>query len=873
MLNRLKTALRALLRRSQAEIELDEELCYHIEQQTEQNIRLGMPPEEARIAARKAFGGVEQAKEQSRDARGIRWLEDLWQDLRYGMRMLVKNPGFTLIAVITLALGIGANTAIFSVVDAIVFRPLPYEESERLVQVWPVNLRHSAEGGAPYPNFVDWRDRSRVFEQIAAYGDRSFIVTGGEEAQRIIGVGVSPSLLPLLRVKPALGRVMMEKDNRVEAAPTVLISHRLWRDRFGADPQAIGKTMTLDGKSFAVIGVMPPGFQFPEEAELWAPVAHVYTGILDNRNAGSLNVIGRLKTGVGLKQAQAEMETISRQLEQEYPNANTGWSVRLIPQHELIVGDIQRTLLILLCAVGFVLLIACANVANLSLARGAARRKETAIRVALGASRFRLIRQHLTESILLALLGGGLGVLAAYWSLNLLINSLPDKLPRANEIGLDGRVLSVACLVSILTGILFGLAPAVQGSKPVLNETLKEGCGKATGSAGNSRLRGLLVIAEVALSLVLLVGAGLLMKSFWHLRQVNPGFDYENALALRLSLPNYKYPENRQQVAFYQQALSRLKTLPGVTSVAASTLLPLSGSRSRQSFSVEGRAPSSPGEVLQADDRSISPGYFRTVGIPLLRGRDFTEEDDTNAALVVIINETMARRFWPGGDALGKRIEVGRSIREIVGIVGDVKHRRLDAELTSEMYLPYPQNPRPNLSFVARTNVDQTSLAAAARNELRNIDRDQPISEITSLAQLRSRSVAQPRIITLLLGLFAAIALALATVGIYGVISYSVTRRTHEIGIRVAMGARAVDVLKLVLRQGMALILIGIVIGLASSFALMRLMSNMLFEVSPTDPLTFLVIAMLLTFVALLACWAPARRAMKVDPLVAIRTE
>jgi putative ABC transport system permease protein len=797
----------------------------------------------------------------------------MFQDLRYGARMLLKKPGFTLIAVFTLALGIGANTAIFSVVDAIVFRPLPYDEPERLVQVWPVNSRHGGGGGVPYPNFADWRDRNRVFEQIAAYGEKFFVVTGGDEAQRIHGAGVSPSLFPLLRVKPAFGRALLPEDDRVEANPVVLISHKLWRERFGADPQAIGKTLTLDGKSFAVIGVMSPGFQFPEEAELWVPVAHVYTSILANRNAGSLQVIGRLKTGVSLEQAQAEMEAISRQLEQEYPRANTGWSVRLIPQHETMVGDIQRTLLILLGAVGFVLLIACANVANLSLARGAARRKEIAIRVALGATRLRLIKQHLTESILLALIGGGLGVLLALWSVSLLVTSLPDTMPRAREIDIDWRVLGFTCLVSILTGILFGLAPALQGSKPELNEALKEGGGKATGGHGHNRLRGLLVISEVALSLVLLAGAGLLIKSFWRLQQVRPGFNYENALAIRLSLSNYKYPEKRQQVAFYQQALSRLETLPGVTSAGASTLLPLSGYGSRQGFSIEGRAPSSPGKFLEAHDRSISPGYFRTAGIPLLRGRAFTEGDGVDSAPVVIINETMANRFWPGEDALGKRIIAGRTTREIVGIVGDVRHRRLDGDLTAEMYVPYPQNPYPDLGFVVRTGADQMSLAAAARNELRKIDLDQPITEITTLAQLRSRSVAQPRFNTMLLGLFAAIALALAAVGVYGVISYSVAQRTHEIGIRVALGARAGDVLRFVVGQGMTLVLIGIAVGLAASFALTRLMEGLLFGVRPTDPLTFIVIALLLSFVALLACWVPARRATKVDPMVALRCE
>jgi putative ABC transport system permease protein len=872
-LRALAVRLRGLFGDRRAERELGEEIEAHLRLLTERYVRQGMSEAEAAWAARRQFGNIALLQEASREMRGIRSIETLFQDLRYGARMLRRNPGFTFVAALTLSLGIGANTAIFSVVDAVVFRPLPYDEPERLAQVWPVNLIHGSEGGVPYPNFADWRDRNHVFEQLAAYGEKSFIVTGGEEAQRIIGAGVSPSLFPLLRAKPEFGRALLPEDDRVEASPVVLISHRLWRERFGADPQAIGKTLTLDGKIFAVIGVMPSWFHFPEETELWIPVAHVYTRILANRNAGSLSVIGRLKTGVGREYAQAEMEAISRQLEQEYPNANAGWSVRLIPQREMMVGNIKYTLLILLGAVGLVALIACANVANLSLARGAARRKEAAIRVAIGASRFRLIRQHLTESILLALLGGGLGVLLALWSVNLLVTSLPNTMPRANEIGIDWRALGFNCLVSILTGILFGLAPALQGSKPELNEALKEGGGKATGDPGRSRLRGLLVVAEVALSLMLLAGAGLLIKSLWYLQQVNPGFNYENTLALSLSLPNYKYPEKRQQVAFYQRALSRLETLPGVTSVGASTMLPLSGSRSRQGFSIEGRAPSSPGEVLQADDRSISPGYFRATGIPLLRGRAFTEADDTDGPPVVIINETMARRFWPGEDALGKRITWGRATREIVGIVGDVRHRRLDADLTPEMYGPYLQNPRPDLSFVVRAGDGEANLAAAARNELRNIDRDQPITEITTLAQLRSRSAAQPRFNTLLLGLFAAIALTLAAIGVYGVISYSVTQRTHEIGVRMALGAQASDVLRMVVWRGMSLALIGAAIGLAAALALTRVMKNLLFNVNATDPATFALVALLLVGVALIAIYIPARRATKVDPLLAFRHE
>jgi putative ABC transport system permease protein len=797
----------------------------------------------------------------------------MFQDLRYGARMLLKKPGFTLIAVITLALGIGANTAIFSVVDAVVFRPLPYDEPERLVQVWPVNLRTGDGGGVPYPNFVDWRGRNSVFEQIAAYGGKSFIITGGDEAKRIRGVGVSSNLFSLLRIKSSLGRVLLPDDDRIDATPVALIGYRLWHERFGADPQVIGKTMTLDGKSFAVIGVMPPGFQFPEEAELWVSVAQVYSKILADRNAGSLEVIGRLKTGVGLEQAQAEMASIARQLEQEYPGANKDFSVKLIPQHELLVGNIRRTLLILFGAVGFVLLIACANVANLSLARGAARQKEIAIRVALGATRIRVIRQYLTESLSFALLGGGLGVLLALWSVSLLATSLPATMPRANEIGIDWRVLGFTCIISFLTGIIFGLAPALQGSKPDMIEALKEGGGKITEGRGRNRLRSLLVVTEVALSLVLLVGAGLLIKSFWHLQQVKPGYDYENVLAIKLSLSDDKYPEKRERIAFYRQAISRIESLPGVMTAGASTLLPLSGSSSSKSFTIEGRARQSPDEFFIANNRSISPDYFRTARIPLLRGRAFTDADDADAAPVAIINETMAYRYWPAGDALSKHIRMGRTICEIVGVVGDVRHRWLDGDLTPEIYLPYPQEPESWLNFVVRTGADQKGLASALRNEFKNIDRDQPISEITTLAQLRSRSVAQPRFNTLLLGIFAVIALILAAVGIYGVISYSVTQRTHEIGIRMALGAQASDVLKLVVGKGMSLVLIGVAIGMLSSLALTRLIKALLFGVSATDPWTFVAIGLLLAFVALLACWIPARRATKVDPLVALRCE
>lgn len=801
-------------------------------------------------------------------------MNTIWQDLRYGVRMLAKNPGFTAVAVLTLALGIGANTAIFSVVDAVLFRPLPYDQSDRLVQVWPVNVKRGFEGGVPFPNYFDWRDQNHVFEEMAAYADIFFNATGENEPQRILGAGVSSSLFPLLGAKVMIGRTLLPEDDRPEASLVILVSHRLWQQRFGADPQLVGKTLTLDGKSYTVVGIMPPTFHFPEDEEidLWAPATLLYAGIVSNRNAGSLNVIARLKRGVTLKQAQVEMETISRRLEQQYPDANAGWSVRLIPFQEMLVGKIQRSLLVLLGAVAFVLLIACANVTNLLLARATARQKELAIRTALGASRRRLVRQFLTESVLLGLCGGIGGLMLALWGVDLLVAMLPDSLPRVHEIGIDRPVLGFTLGISILTGLIFGLVPAMHGSKSAPNESLKEGSRTTAGHAGRNRIRSLLVIAEVALSLMLLVGAGLLIKSFWRLQQVKPGFNPENVLSVSLTLPDYKYSaEKSRQLAFYRQVMQRLERLPGVRSVGMSTILPLGGSRSRSGFTIEGRPLSSPRPL--ADDREISPHYFQTLGIPLLRGRVFTDGDREGTSPVVIINETMAQRFWPDEDPIGQHIAMERVKYEIVGIVGDVKHMSLAVASSPELYLPYPQMPGLWVNFVIRTAANPTSLAEAVRSAIRAIDKDQPISRVATLEQLRSRSVSQPRFNTLLLGVFAAVALVLAAVGLYGVMAYSVTQRTHEIGVRMALGAQTTDVLKLVVRQGMWLTCVGLGIGLVGAFASTRVLSTLMYGVNTTDPTTFVSVSLLLVGVALLACYLPARRATRVDPMGALRYE
>jgi putative ABC transport system permease protein len=804
------------------------------------------------------------------------------QDLRYGARILWKNPGFTLIAVITLALGVGANTAIFSVANTALLRPLPYQNPDELVMVWETapKLGFPHNDVAP-ANFIDWRDQNRVFTQIAAFGGASLSLTGLGEPERIEGERVSASLFPLLGVAPALGRVFTEQEDRSEAQGVIVLSHSLWQRRFGGDTGIIGQSLTLNNHPYTVVGVMPAHFRFPgREQEFWVPMAFEPDEAA-GRGDHYLSVVARLKPGVTRQQAQVEMDTIAARLQQQYPRTNTDQGVALIPLHEEFAGAIRKPLLILMGVVGFVLLIACANLTNLLLARATRRSSELTIRAALGASRMRLIRQLLTESVLLALSGGAVGALLAIWGVDLLETLIPENLAQARGVVVDGRVLGFSAAVSLLTGVVFGLAPALQISKLNLTEALKEGGRSGAGSGSQGRLRGALVIGEIALSLVLLTGAGLMIKSFYRLTGVDPGFQADKSLTMRMHLSGEKYGDSVKRRTFYDHMLQQVQSIPGVQSAGVITQLPLTTQGLSFNFSPEGQPPMPASNLPMAVFRVISQDYFRAMGIPLLRGRSFTPQDSADAQAVVVINRTMAERFWPGQEALGKRFKIGASdspnpLMLVVGVVGDVRQSSLDQALKPEMYVSHLQDRRffaiPR-DLVVRTTGDPLALAAAARAEIWKLDKDLPLYRVRTVEQILSASVAGQRFNMLLLTVFAALALLLAAVGVYGLMSYATAQRTREIGVRLALGARASDVLRLVMKQGLILTISGVAIGLVGAFALTRLMTGLLFGVSATDPMTFTLIAALLTLVALAACWIPARRAARVDPMVALRYE
>ncbi|HWT02783.1 MAG TPA: ABC transporter permease [Pyrinomonadaceae bacterium] len=878
------------------EAEIAEELAQHLDDRYEQSRQGGATKEEAYRAAlleltegdlfARELGRVERPA--GRDPivpgaqRRTNLFRDLWQDLRYSLRTLVKNPGFTAVAVIALALGIGANSAIFSVVNTVLLRPLPYKDPDRLVMVWEDDTKGGYPRDTPAAaNYVDWRAQNQVFEGMAAMADTSFNLTGAGDPERLEGKLVSADLFPLLGVEPQLGRAFLPEEDRPGGNRVVLLSHGLWQRRFGSDPKITGQPLTLNGESYTVVGVMPPHFRFPgEEAELWAPIAFTPEEAA-NRGRHYLKVLARMKQGVTLGQAQAEMSTIAARLQQQHPDQNKDLGAAVTSLHEYVAGDIRPALLVLLGAVGFVLLVACANVANLLLARAAARQKEIAIRVALGASRFRLIRQFLTESVLLAALGGVVGLLLSLWGVGLLQAFIPQSISQVKAVGVDGKVLVFTLLVSLLTGLIFGLAPATQASNFNLNETLKEGGrDSAAGSRGN-RIRGLLVVAEVAVSLLLLIGAGLLINSFLRLRSVDPGFRTDNLLTMEVVLPETKYSEHAQRAAFYTDLLRRVEALPGVKSAAVTTNLPLYPQGNSISFSIEGRPDPATGRKPTVVTRVISPQYFSTMGIQFLQGRQLNEQDRADSPAVAVISETMARRFWPDGDPLGKRITPGRADSTdpndwitIVGVAKDVRQFELNAEPKPQMYLSYEQAGffEPN-DLVVSTSVEPLSLASAVRKAVWEVDKDQPVSNVRTMEDILSGSIARQRFSMLLLGVFAGLALVLAAVGIYGVISYSVAQRTREIGLRMALGAQRSDVVKMVVGQGLKLVLIGVAFGLAAAFVLTRVMSSLLFGVSATDPVTFLVISLVLICVALLASFIPARNATKVDPMIALRAE
>ena len=800
--------------------------------------------------------------------------------------MLLKAPSISIVATIALALGIGANTAIFSVVNAVLLRPLSFASSEQLMNIWETDsVRGYTRGSASYPNFVDWREQNHVFEHISTYHNSDFIMTGRGESTRLQGAVVNADLFSLLGVTPVIGRGFLPaEDNPGEGGRVVVLSQGLFQKRFNSDPNIVNQSMVLDGKSYTIVGVMPGAFQFPvqnDPVELWTTVALDREGkepITEERGAHYMEVIARLKPGVSKEQAQAEMTAIGTRLEQQYPDKNLHRNIRVQPTLEALVGDVRPALLILLGAVGFVLLIACANVANLLLARAMSRHKEMAIRSALGASRMRVVRQLLTESVLLSLAGGLLGLVLAVWWSDLLVALGKENIPRALQVGLDWRVLGFTLLVSVLTGVVFGLVPALHSSKTELTESLKEGGRSGAEGARRNRIRGVLVVGELAIAVVLLVGAGLLIQSLWRLRQVSPGFESQNLLTFVVGIPEVKYPTDKQ-AQFYRDLIGRIQSLPGVRSVSSVIPLPLSGDAFSISFETEGR-PVAKGDRPSADFFAVQGNYFKTLGVSMLQGRDFTERDNKQGPPVIIVNQAFARKFFPNEDPVGKRIRPGIStdtddpaMREIIGVVSDVRNRNLSSELRPGYFLPAAQMPFNQMTLIVRTTNDPHSVITAVQNEVHAMDNELPIFNVKTMDDYISATVAGPRFNATLLVIFAGVALILTIVGLYGVMSYSVAQRTNEIGIRMALGAQTSDVLRLIVSQGFKLVLIGLGIGLVGAFGLMRVIASLLFGVTTKDPLTFAAVAVLLALVALLACYIPARRATRLDPLNALRYE
>ncbi len=821
-------------------------------------------------------------------------MTSLWNDLRYGARMLLKNPGMTFVVILALALGIGANTAIFSVVNAVLLRPLPYQESERLVflnEQSPV----LDEMSISYPNFEDWRTQNQSFEKMGVYNRASYNLTNSGEAERIVAAQASADLFAALRVNVALGRLYTNEEDKPGGTPVVVLSHGLWERRFGGQHSILNQSLTLNGKSYTVIGVMPKDYLYPARVEMWVPVGQLsdQASWKSRGNHPGLYGVARLKPGVTIEHARADLQNISGNLQKQYPDTNAGNSARLRPLLDVYVNDVRRALWVLFAAVGFVLLIACANIANLLLARATARQKEMAIRAAMGAGRWRIARQLLTESVLLSLVGGLLGILLARWGIDLILYISPDAIPRSREIGMSWQVLAFTIGISFLTGIIFGLVPAIQAGAVALHETLKE-----TGRGVTRRhwLRSSLVVVEVASTLVLLIGAGLLIRSFYRLQKVDPGFSYEHLTSFSVSLPPKKYTTPEQKAAFFNRLLENIQSVPGVEARAAASGLPLGNNGWQTSFAVVGQPPPPPGQMPLMEACLVTPDYFRTMSIPLRSGRFFDERDDRSHLIgrdlsklpenqreamginVVIIDQEFARRHWPNQDAVGKQIKFGQDENAppvtVVGVVSRVKMDGLNQDSNRvQGYFAFGQVPASGMTVVVKGASDPNQLIGALRQQVTAVDPDQPIYNIRSMQDIRAESIAPERLNLALLSIFAGIALVLALVGIYGVMSYAVTQRTHEIGIRMAIGAQPRDVFRMILGQGMTLALIGVGIGLAGAFALTRLMATMLFGVEPTDPLTFVSIAALLTGVALLACYLPGRRATKVDPTVSLRYE
>ena len=806
-------------------------------------------------------------------------MQNLWQDLRYALRLLAKKPGFTLIAFATLALGIGANTAIFSVINSVLLRPLPYKDPAQLVSVWEVQANQDHSNFSP-AEFLDYQTQNQSFSDMAAYRLTNVTLTGAGEPEQLGGLIVSANFFSLLGVEPERGRIFQVDDGRSGAPRVAMLSHRYWQNRFNSDSSLIGKTLTLSGDPVTVVGVMPPNFQ-DDNYQIWLNPRRMVPDWQFNadidltsvRSTGFLRVIARLKPSVTLSQAQADLNTIAARLQQQYPRP-TGHAAGLSLLHDAVVGNLRPVLFILLGAVGLVLLVACANVTSLMLARAAGRYREIAIRMALGATRRQILRQLLLESVLLTLLGGAGGLLLAVWGVQLFVASKPADLPRLAAIGVDYKVLLFALLVSLLTGLLFGLAPALSASNPDLNSAFKDASPNTT-AGGRFRLRQSLVVAEIALAFVVLIGAGLLIKSFSHLLAVRPGFDPAHLSTLRMGLTDQRYIKATDKARFVKDLNVRLESIPGVLGVGISDDLPISETDSTTRITVEGRPSQTADEQTVVGLHVINANYFAALGTRLLKGRTITERDDRNAPSVFVINQTMARRLWPNEEPVGKRIRYNSKdpFGEIVGVVEDVKYDGLHSADSPHLYEPYQQNSWPFLTFALRSQLDQSTLIAAVQREVRALDPNLPISNIRTMGEVMDDSLARRRLVLTLFSFFAAVALLLAAIGIYGVLASSVARRTRELGIRMALGAQVGDVLRMIIRQGMVLISIGLGIGLIAAFAMTRVLKSLLFGVSVTDPVTFAAIAALLMLVALMACYIPARRATKVDPLVALRYE
>jgi predicted permease len=879
------------------EAEIVEELTQHLEDRYQELLRYRVTPEKAYQITLAELPGNELLTEQLRQieqqaiqestilgAARTNMIADLWQDLRYGVRMLRKNPGFTLIAVLTLALGIGANTAIFSVVNTLLLNPLPYPDAEQLVMIYSNTLTSNQQRtGISVPEFADYH-QTDSFESVGAfdYGNLNISADDGGAPERVESVSVTPEIFSLLKITPLKGRIFLPEEAQANRDRVVIISHALWQRRFGGDETLVGKNILINGRNHTVVGIMPSGFAFPQQTELWKPLwfpPKQYEQ--QQRGARGLLVLGRLKAGISFAQAQAEMTNLNAQFAAQYPQSygeERPVQISLVPLLEDFVGDMRPALRVLIAAVLLVLLIACANVANLLLVRATARQQEIAIRFALGAERSRVLRQLLTESLLLALAGGATGALLAMWGIRFLLKFAPENLPRFQQVSIDGRVLLFTCAASLLTGIVFGIIPALTALRTDLNATLKES-GRSN-NISRHRVRDVFVVAQVAAALVLLAGAGLLIKSFWRLQSVDPGFNPNGVLTMRMLLPFETYPKDEQRAGFYRQILTQIRTLPGVESAAVITRTPLFPGNPSGAITGENSVISSTDTPVEAERRSITPEYFQAMGITLIKGRAFTDADTAGAPLTAIVDETFAQLHWPNQDAIGKRIKSGGYQSQspwiaVVGVVRHVKSQRFDIASNVQTYFPFYQDPGFfSMSLVIRTSVDNPLLLSnAVRAAIQSVDRNQPVFLIKTMPQLVDESLAQQRLSLLLMSVFATVALLLAAIGLYGVMSYTVSQRTHEIGLRMALGAQTRNVLALVLRQGLVLVAVGMTIGLLVAFALTRLMQTVLFDVSASDPMTFTVIAVLLLLIALFACWIPARRATRVDPMVALRAE